>query len=318
MNQSRVMESLKSLVVLFYKRGVAVFAAALSLAFFAGCATEGPNALMAHNVLGSERSNNAVVLDRSMMPTWWEKLWNEGKLSFENPQFRRLNGGVISRVTAELRNRSGERDIEVELSTSFRNGSGVVVDESEWQKFKLTPNQTLAYKVNSLVPAENYCIRVRAPRKDTNDISGPGLRLMADLMLRSIMSHYKAIQGKDSAVPRVTLHQFDNRTNIKVDESIFLAKLRAECNSEIPERFRFVSRRSDILDAVRDERRQKREGDLSVNDKRMKRTLSGVDYFLTGALRELSGANYYLFTYQFIDAENSDILWEDQFEVGNY
>ena len=288
-----------------------LFAASLSFLLTAGCNLEGPGRIGSHDVSFSEKRSTAVVLDTSLMQGWFD----DGKLSFENSRSSKIGGGKLLRVYAELRNRLASQPLEVELSTSFRK-NGIVVDESRWEKFKLGPNHTLTYKVNSLNPADTYCVRIRMPRKFTNDVSGAGINLMADKTLRSLMRS-SAIHKANSPV-RIALHQFDNRTNLKLDESIFLSKLRAEANSRTSDKFIFVARQLDIIDAVQEERQAKREGVRTADKAKIKAKMSGVSYFLTGKFHTLPEKNYHLFSYQLVDAENSDIVWEDQFEIGNY
>jgi Peptidoglycan-synthase activator LpoB len=286
-------------------------AASLSFLALTGCNSEGPGRIGSHNVNFSEKHSEAVVLDTSLMPGWFK----DGKLSFENNRSRKIADGKLLRVYAELRNRLPNKPLDVELSTSFRK-NGNVVDESRWEKFRLAPNHTLTYKVNSLEPADTYCVRIRMSKKFTNDINGAGINLMADKTLRSLVN-CPVIRRTKTPV-RITLHQFDNRSNLKFDESIFLSKLRAEANSRTSDKFIFVARQLDIMDAVEEERQAKREGTRTADKSKTKNKLSGVSYFLTGKLHTLPGKNYCLFSYQLIDAENSDIVWEDQFETGNY
>ncbi len=287
-----------------------LFAASLSFLVLAGCRSEGPGRIGSHDVDFSEKRSAAVLLDTSLMPGWFD----DGKLSFENNRSSKIAKGKLMRVYAELRNRLN-KPLDVELSTSFREND-TVVDESRWEKFRLGANHTLTYKVNSLKPADTYCVRIRMPRKTTNDISGAGVNLMADKTLRSMIRSSVILSSKSPI--RITLHQFDNRTNLKFDESIFLSKLRAEANSRTSGKFIFVARQLDVIDAVEEERQAKREGTRTADKSKTKTKLSGVSYFLTGKLHTLPGKDYCLFSYQLIDAENSDIVWEDQFETGNY
>ena len=288
-----------------------LFVAGISFFALAGCHPEGPGGIDSHKVKFSEEHSSAVVLDTSLMPGWFEK----GKLSFENNRSTQLAGGKLLQVYAEVRNRLADQTLEIELSASFRK-NGVVVDESRWEKFRLSPNHTIRYKANSLEPADTYCVRIRTPKKFTNDINGPGINLMADKTLRSLVN-CPTIRNLKSPV-RITLHQFDNRSNLKFDESIFLTKLRAEANSRTRDKFIFVARQLDIMDAVEEERQAKRGGSRSADKEKVKTQISGVSYFLTGKFHTLPGKAYCLFSYQLVDAENSDIVWEDQFEIGNY
>ena len=287
----------------------------------AGCATEGPGGLSEHSIGSAERNRTAVVLDPALMPSWFDKLLGKGKISFENPVSEKLNKTNILRIHSEIRNRQSDEALIFEASTVFRNRSNRIVDESRWEKIKLSPNQSIAYKINSICDADKYCVRLRSPRKNTNALNGPGINLMADkilrsLVLRSLVKHPNIFNAKNP--PRIALHQFENRSNQKLDESIFLSKLRAEVNSRMPGKIIFVSRRFDITDAIEEERQKKREGILSADKSKTKAKLSGVSYFLTGKLNSLPGKDYRLFSYQLVNAENSEILWEDQFEIGDY
>ncbi len=290
---------------------------AIGTTVFQGCRSEGPQMVGSHSVGAAERNMEAVVLDSSLMSDWMEDLFNEGKLSFEHPVSRRVPGTQLLQVFSEIRNRLSEKDIVVEISTVFRDSSNIIVDETDWEKYKLTPNQTIGYKVNSITPASKFCIRMRMPRRFTNSLSGQGINLMTDKILRSLVKSEPFRQT--NGIERIALHQFDNRTNEKLDESLFTSKLRAETNEKIPGRVRFVSRRFEVLDAVEEERRKKRDGDLTVKKENIKKRMSGVGYFLTGKLQALPDREQYrLFSFQLIDAENSDIIWEGQFEIGDF
>jgi TolB-like protein len=286
--------------------------AVLLTTLFSGCSTEGPGGLGEYYVEHGERDSNVVVLDSHLS----EQFLSKGKISFEHPVSRNLLEGKLLQVQAEIRNRQSEKSLELEVSTVFRDGGNVIVDESSWEKIKLSPNQIFAYKINSICKADKYCVRLRAPRRNTNALNGQGINLMADKMLRSLVKCPQILNT--SKIPRIALHQFDNRTNQKMDESIFISKLRAATNSRIPGKIIFVSRRDDVIDVIEEERRKKREGLLTQDKNKAKEKLSGVDYFITGKLHALPGKNYLLFTYQLIDAENTDILWGEKFEIGDY
>ncbi len=278
-----------------------------------GCRSEGPEKVLPRRVKNSERNAEAIVLDRALMPSWWEKVWDEGNLSFENSQFSAICNDRAMSIQSEIRNRLIDKDMEIEVSVSFRSG-GNIVDETVWEKFKLTPNQAIAYKTNSVCPADSYCVRIRFPRKNTNSINGPGINLMADKMLRSL---YRSPVVYDADKPPViALHQFNNRSNEKIDESLFPAKLRVELNSRANNPVKFVDREYDVKDAVETERRSKRENLLSDNKIGTREKLTGVNYFLTGDLRNIS--DYWHITFRLTSAESTEIDWEDQFEFGNY
>ena len=114
-----------------------------------GCVSEGGKKVSWTDIDNAERETLCVVLSSDL----------EDIFSFEKYRIKQLDRGRIS-VIAEIRNRTRSEQ-KVEISTVFRDQEGLIFDQSVWQKFSFTPNQTLYYRISSLSAANNFTIRIR-------------------------------------------------------------------------------------------------------------------------------------------------------------
>lgn len=121
---------------------------------------------------------------------------------------------------------------------------------------------------------------------------------------------------KANGVPRIALLPVKNNTRFIINKDIFTQKIRIELNKNTSGKVRFLAR--DRIDDILKERQAKRN-DLVTASK--EGDLAGVDFYLTGELTGLSKAasssrsDYILMAFQLIDAETSDIIWEDSYEI---
>lgn len=121
---------------------------------------------------------------------------------------------------------------------------------------------------------------------------------------------------KASGAPRIALLPVKNNTRFIINKDIFTQKIRIELNKNTSGKMRFLAR--DRMDDILKERQAKRN-DLVTASK--EGDLAGVDFYLTGELTGLSKAansnrsDYILMSFQLIDAETSDIIWEDSYEI---
>lgn len=119
-----------------------------------------------------------------------------------------------------------------------------------------------------------------------------------------------------SGTPRIALLPVKNNTRFIINKDIFTQKIRIELNKNVSGKVRFLAR--DRMDDILKERQAKRN-DLVTASK--EGDLAGVDFYLTGELTGLSKAansnrsDYTLMSFQLIDAETSDIIWEDSYEI---
>lgn len=116
--------------------------------------------------------------------------------------------------------------------------------------------------------------------------------------------------------PRIALLPVKNNTRFIINKDIFTQKIRIELNKNATGKVRFLAR--DRMDDILKEREAKRKNLVTASKEG---DLYGVDFYLTGELTGLSKAvsnnrsDYILMSFQLIDAETSDIIWEDSYEV---
>lgn len=136
-------------------------------------------------------------------------------------------------------------------------------------------------------------------------------RKMAGSLLR-----VPALQGDGTDVPTVAISPMTNNTRFIIDQNIFTKKIRIDLNRNTYGRMRFLAR--ERIHEVMKERSNKRNGMVSSSKDA---ALLGVDFFLTGDISGISKAgggrasDYMLLSFQLIDAETSEIVWEDAYEV---
>ena len=156
-----------------------------------------------------------------------------------------------------------------------------------------------------------------SPKPVTEMIDGKLITRLADKMMRSLLN--SPVMANSTKAPRIALLRFRNRSRFPLDGGIFLAKLRSDLNAKASGRIVFIAR--EHIQAVKNERSGKRTGVFSFKKGNLKNAVSGADYFLTGGLRSLSAAasgtrsEYLHFTFYLVNAENTDILWEDQLDL---
>ncbi|MHB8131751.1 MAG: penicillin-binding protein activator LpoB [Mobilitalea sp.] len=116
--------------------------------------------------------------------------------------------------------------------------------------------------------------------------------------------------------PRVALLPVKNNTRFIINKDIFTQKIRIELNKNATGKVRFLAR--DRMEDILKEREAKRKNLVTASKEG---DLYGVDFYLTGELTGLSKAvsnnrsDYILMAFQLIDAETSDIIWEDSYEI---
>ncbi|MBL7071731.1 MAG: penicillin-binding protein activator LpoB [Candidatus Omnitrophica bacterium] len=122
--------------------------------------------------------------------------------------------------------------------------------------------------------------------------------------------------AKADGVPRIAILPVKNSTRFVIDKDIFTTKIRIELNKNSNGKVRFLAR--DRMEDILKEREGKRESLYSASKEE---DLLGVDFYLTGDLKGIAKAtmgnrsDYILMSFQLIDTETSDIIWEDAYEV---
>ena len=146
-------------------------------------------------------------------------------------------------------------------------------------------------------------------------IESTDIRTVSRKMAASILE-VPQISRAQGAAPKVALLPVKNSTRFIINKDIFTKKIRIELNQNAMGKVTFLAR--DRMDDILKERQSKREGLVGASKQE---DLKGVDFYLTGELMGLSKANngdrsdYISMSFQLIDAETSEVIWENEYEV---
>lgn len=165
-----------------------------------------------------------------------------------------------------------------------------------------------------------YSSRTKILLPDEDDrLGGTGIestdiRTVARKMAESMLDIPELARAE--GVPRIALLPVKNSTRFIIDKDIFTKKIRIELNKNANGKVRFLAR--DRIKDIMKERERKREGLVTASKEA---DMLGVDFYLTGELTGLSKgrrghrSDYILMSFQLIDTETSDIIWEDAHEI---
>jgi len=119
--------------------------------------------------------------------------------------------------------------------------------------------------------------------------------------------------------PNIVLEPIVNKTRFPVAKDIFLTRLRVALTSQAKNKITFLSR--DRIDALEKERDLKLAGEVTGGEKIKVNQFRGADFILTGTFEGISGrdqsgaSDYVRYTFQLLDPNTSDILWEGFHEI---
>jgi penicillin-binding protein activator len=145
-------------------------------------------------------------------------------------------------------------------------------------------------------------------------IDSQDLRTVAQKMARSIIQLHPIAQAKSS--PRIAFLEVQNNSNDMLDTEMFLRKIRRLLLKHGNGRIRFLDRAR--VASILKERQAKRAGLITTGKSK---DLAGADYFLTGVISSIDKASgdqrstYTVFSFRLTDAESSEIIWEDEYEM---
>ena len=179
-----------------------------------------------------------------------------------------------------------------------------------------------ALRVALLLVVVAGCAAPVSQRVDVDSPSLPGdtttdsqdLRTIAQRMARSLITMPQIVSA--ASPPRIAFLDVNNRTNQIIDKEIFLNSIRTLLIQNSQGKVVFLDRAR--INQIMAERELKRKGVVGASDRKI---LSGVDFFLTGelnAIDKVEGATrltYTRYSFRLTDAESSDIIWEDAYEV---
>ena len=146
------------------------------------------------------------------------------------------------------------------------------------------------------------------------ETSSKDLDTVAQKMTASLLQLHQISNAKSPV--RIAFADVKNETNEIINKNLFIEKMRTLLLKNAQGRMVFLDR--EISADIMKEREDKRAGQVSSTSTKMR---SGADFFLTGKLASIdkvSGkqrSNYTRYSFRLTDAESTDILWEDDYEV---
>lgn len=151
------------------------------------------------------------------------------------------------------------------------------------------------------------------PFSDT-ETGSKDLIVVSERMTASLL---KMPQISNASTPaRIAFADVKNETNEILNKNLFIEKMRTLLMKNAYGKMVFLDR--EISQQIEQERQDKRGGKISSSKSG---TRSGADFFLTGklaAIDKVSGgkrSTYTRYAFRLTDAETSDIVWEDDYEV---
>ncbi len=148
-------------------------------------------------------------------------------------------------------------------------------------------------------------------------IESQDLVTISDKMARGILGAEPIAnaQGK----PVIVLEPINNETRFPIDKDIFLTRIRVSLSGNANGKIQFVAR--EHIDKLEAERDRKLAGQVTGGEKVKGNEFRGADFILTGTFKAISSrgnagaSDYVLYTFQLIDPDNSDIIWEGFHEI---
>ena len=148
-------------------------------------------------------------------------------------------------------------------------------------------------------------------------IESQDLVTISDKMARGILGAEPIAnaQGK----PVIVLEPINNDTRFPIDKDIFLTRIRVSLSGNANGKIQFVAR--EHIDKLEAERDRKLAGLVTGGEKLQGNEFRGAEFILTGTSKAISSrgnagaSDYVLYTFQLIDPDNSDIIWEGFHEI---
>ncbi|MFH1262841.1 MAG: hypothetical protein V1495_05295 [Pseudomonadota bacterium] len=162
--------------------------------------------------------------------------------------------------------------------------------------------------------AETNRVDIATDEGGDTETSSKDLVTVAQNMSRSLVQLPQISSAKTP--PRIAFADVKNETNEIINKNMFIEKMRTLLLKNAGGRMIFLDR--EISEQISTERNSKRSGQLGSSGSKIR---SGADFFLTGKLSSIDKqaggkrSTYTRYAFRLTDAESSDILWEDEYEV---
>jgi len=167
------------------------------------------------------------------------------------------------------------------------------------------------------------------PEQDIELIRGLGIESkdvvkMSKKMVRDILQYPIFIHAEITPSIIIDDKRFLNESNQIINTSMLLDRLRIELMRASLGKLKFVSREN--MDLAMNEKKLEMQGYTEREDSSDGLAVSGAKYRMVGKITSLSTAsnnsgiksNYYQFTFEIIDLDNSDSVWGNIYEIKKY
>ena len=148
-------------------------------------------------------------------------------------------------------------------------------------------------------------------------VESQDLVTISEKMARGILGADPIANAKGK--PVIVLEPINNDTRFPIDKDIFLTRIRVALTGNAHGKIQFVAR--EHIEKLEAERDRKLAGQVTGGEKIKGNQFKGADFILTGTLKAISSrgnagaSDYILYTFQLINPDNSDIVWEGFHEI---
>ena len=148
-------------------------------------------------------------------------------------------------------------------------------------------------------------------------VESQDLVTISEKMARGILGAEPIANAKGK--PVIVLEPINNGTRFPIDKDIFLTRIRVALSGNAQDKIQFVAR--EHIEKLEAERDRKLAGQVTGGEKIKGNRFKGADFILTGSFKAISSrgnagaSDYILYTFQLINPDNSDIVWEGFHEI---
>jgi hypothetical protein len=148
-------------------------------------------------------------------------------------------------------------------------------------------------------------------------VESQDLVTISEKMARGILGAEPIANAKGK--PVIVLEPINNGTRFPIDKDIFLTRIRVALSGNAQGKIQFVAR--EHIEKLESERDRKLAGQVTGGEKIKGNQFKGADFILTGSFKAISSrgnagaSDYILYTFQLINPDNSDIVWEGFHEI---